>query len=882
MRFLSRNRAGDPGPGPAWAGQLRGDDVVALIVLLRNAIGPLAPQPLEFSTSADVANRYRLRELVLRLEGLPRQDWKAAVRDHLAAGERMRKAGDMEEASSQAYAQARPFLRLVPMRPGDVPPGYLAVPSLVPDIVEVLALDAGPYLRYVSQRLARRWDRPAGELVATADEQMRRIILERADRAAAGRPDVRAGFSFEPHSASFVRQLEHFVPGAGGILGTVAALPTRNDILYRDLEPGSDLRGDLVDLAVMAINLYEKSKRPVLAFPLWRRPDGTCRVVKFRFTERGDLLGSWDPAFDGVLTALDPLERLDVPDWAADLGAPAYTLFAGLVAAATAVWAEEVAILDEALALAPLADRCLTVDDERWPDIIAEYFETPISPAPVARALLQHPGPAVARIRSRLVATLGSLDGVADDAERRPTPLPGIVERLGLRLMDEVVDVPADLTASLGPIDELYLEAERQAHEALRSTRVIVGLAPRGFAMEGPGAAMALLKIGEWAPEMRGPGGVMTASSGDRWATIVPVDDVLAFLDLPGLIGVTRALAGEPARPLPPTLVWDGPTGRIVAQLDRDEDGIVRGARVVGAIGEAARALAMPTEPPFHLGDTLGKRWQTFLGVVRDEFVRRTEDDLTQLVNLRESNLREFAADCAKLREAAWPAYLIARLDEIALRRARLDYLSIRSTYEEARGSIIVRVAQGAGSISRRLPGDLRTSLYLSNPPRYRDLLRATIERWGVGESTCWTDAEANLLALDDLVEEPIPGGHPSWHILHSPSVEAEAAALYLHRRHPGTRSGFVISITQRGRAHFVTLDDRGAAASVGAFGQLIAELFGRARDAHDEHSSTLFWLMSDGSLIELYDALEPFPGLERLPPDFAKLVRRDLALSPG
>ena len=123
MRFLSRTSGRDQEPEPAWAGSLRGDAVEALIVLVRTALGPQAPRPGEFRTDPEVGSRYGLRDLALKVERLPRSAWGKVVRDHLAAGDAMRKAGDAAEASAQTFAQARPYLRLVPMRPGEVPAG---------------------------------------------------------------------------------------------------------------------------------------------------------------------------------------------------------------------------------------------------------------------------------------------------------------------------------------------------------------------------------------------------------------------------------------------------------------------------------------------------------------------------------------------------------------------------------------------------------------------------------------------------------------------------------------------------------------------------------------------------------------------------------------
>ena len=100
-----------------------------------------------------------------------------------------------------------------------------------------------------------------------------------------------------------------------------------------------------------------------------------------------------------------------------------------------------------------------------------------------------------------------------------------------------------------------------------------------------------------------------------------------------------------------------------------------------------------------------------------------------------------------------------------------------------------------------------------------------------------------------------------------------EAAAAFLDRRHPGTRAGFVVSITHGSRAHYVRLDDPGAVASVPRFAAYIAAIYERASAADDAHSSWLCWMRPDGRLEALFDVLEPIPGLDRLPAEFAALA---------
>jgi hypothetical protein len=125
--------------------------------------------------------------------------------------------------------------------------------------------------------------------------------------------------------------------------------------------------------------------------------------------------------------------------------------------------------------------------------------------------------------------------------------------------------------------------------------------------------------------------------------------------------------------------------------------------------------------------------------------------------------------------------------------------------------------------------------------------------------------ANIGLLTLDQEIE----GSNPS-----SPASYPTGSGPIDNRIHPESHNGFVVSITHRSRAHFVRLDDPGAAASVRSFGAYIKEVFERARDAGDAHGSMLISLRPDGRSEALFDAMEPAPSLDRLPREFAVITR--------
>ena len=127
-----------------------------------------------------------------------------------------------------------------------------------------------------------------------------------------------------------------------------------------------------------------------------------------------------------------------------------------------------------------------------------------------------------------------------------------------------------------------------------------------------------------------------------------------------------------------------------------------------------------------------------------------------------------------------------------------------------------------------------------------------------------------------DILDEPMFPDQPSVRELYSRELEREAAGLCLHLRNPGSRRGFVVSITHGSRAHYVRLDDPGAIALIPGFGHIIAGIYARADDAADAHSPWLVWLTPDGRILELFDTTKPLPQPDQLPAEFRAMVQGD------
>jgi hypothetical protein len=215
-------------------------------------------------------------------------------------------------------------------------------------------------------------------------------------------------------------------------------------------------------------------------------------------------------------------------------------------------------------------------------------------------------------------------------------------------------------------------------------------------------------------------------------------------------------------------------------------------------------------------------------------------------------------------------------LDEAAAQRRELDRLALESDYASAAPSLLLRVSRPelAGSeLALDVPGGLVAFPVVVAGLRTRRVTHAMLHRWGATVEQCHADALRNVARDPDLVDEPMFADNPAVRQVYSRTAEREAAALGLHLRTPGSRRGFVVSITHGSRAHYVALDDPRGFQSVPAFAGMIAEIYRGADAAADAHSHWLVWLRPDGQVTALFDVLGPVPGRDRLPPEFVAML---------
>jgi hypothetical protein len=172
MSFLRRLRGdGTPSePGvwatsPEWAAPITARDFEFVARLVQKELGrERIPDPALLRDFADAAE-LSLPNLVPLLVTIPTEQWPAYLHTMLERTRESRAAGDALEARSQTLEAATPVLRIHWMPRAAAPLGDVTVEGPVPDTVEVLALDTGPSLRHVSERLLGRWDVGVDEAV---------------------------------------------------------------------------------------------------------------------------------------------------------------------------------------------------------------------------------------------------------------------------------------------------------------------------------------------------------------------------------------------------------------------------------------------------------------------------------------------------------------------------------------------------------------------------------------------------------------------------------------------------------------------------------------------------------------------------------------------
>jgi hypothetical protein len=330
-----------------------------------------------------------------------------------------RAAGDSVEAIARDFNLAAPMLRVVLLPRQAIPHGDVHRPSFHPDVVEVLALDAGPSVRYVSYALAASWSVALNEAWAVAEQRSLEQPFGIESREQAGGRglglELRDG---TPCLAPFLTHLERIAPQASGALGTLVGVPQGAGCFLLALDPYPTLSRDIVDVTYLSWQVATKPDRNRLfRAPFWRMPSGRMLPINLHVGDDGRLIGADDPAFAGVLTALTPNVRLSVPKWANPLDGDAYTQLAGLISAATAIAPERVA---EAIGLprSELLAAWRSGPDlrSRFDAVLAALGHTAAAPR---HELLHVPNPALDPANeARLVSALTE-PGLSSDEARR-------------------------------------------------------------------------------------------------------------------------------------------------------------------------------------------------------------------------------------------------------------------------------------------------------------------------------------------------------------------------------------------------------------------------------------------------------------------------------
>jgi len=841
--------------------------------------------PAEVWWPREAAETLGLPALASRIVKVPRAQWESAVRAYYAPMVAQREAGDRVEAVATSLAQATPYLRLVLMREQAAPPGDVRFPGPLPGTIEVLALDTKVSDRYVSERLAAAWGEPLEQVRTVAEAQVLALTIDEADRAHAGRPSVRS-YSLESHGGYIgpvIRHLAERLPDAMGPFGAYVGVPTPGGLIVRPLAAGMDLRGDLGEVALLCQAVWDKATTRIDPVPFWLRPDGKIVPGPLRLDEAG-AAGSFLPGLAGVLAALDPRELLPVAGWAqGKLSPDLYVRFAGCVSAELGYAApEEVAKLGSGLGLAALADACGSAPFATWPDAIREHLQREKDAHEDVRTLAS--GEAEDR-DTALAALVTWIDAPAADLAAevaQPVGETGFVEVLGIMANGHAQVLKPPAAAALGPADELFA----RGREAIRASLQVTAspaelLSGEEVIVTGhPSPTAAIPHLMAWLPDVVGPFGAFVAA-GDAWRlNVLPIPDAFVALDLPSMLGAAAGAAMGAEWPIPPSVFWLGPDRLEVLHLEVS-DGVVTG--VTSSADVALLITRLPAEPrrlPPGLEEILGPDGaRRFYGLLHAAVVERLGSDPAGLAELSVASIREAASRCAPRPREDWPGEIRGWMDAMAAPRRELDRLTLSSDYSAVGPSLQLKISRRelAGSqLARDVGGGLAVYPVIDSARRSRRVTHAMLERWQVDGDRCHADAASNTAHDPNLVDEPMYADQPAVRQLYSPTAEREAAGLCLHLRHPGTRRGFIVSITHGSRAHYIRLDDAGAVSTIPVFAKVIADIYRNADRAADAHSPWLFWLKPGGPPIELFNVLEPTPPIDRLPPEFVAMVRAD------
>ena len=842
----------------------------------------------DFSTAA----AFGIPNLLPVLAEIGPERWSDVLHDVYEGNRANREAGDAIEARSQTFEAATSALRIHWMPASGAPAGDVTIPGPIPDTVEVLALDAGTSIRHLSERLFATWGVPLDDVVRVARERVLELPLARFDWAERGSPAVH-GISLEdegPYVGALLAGLEHVESGAVGPFGTVLGVPVRNALVYRSLDWEQGLREDLAQLAVFTATFAEEQQHDgFLPMPIWRRPDGRSSIVTFQFAADHTIADSHDPGFAGVLAVLDPRELLPVPGWAQGvLGDQAYTRFAGCVSATSGIHPTEVALVGSAYSLPALALQCRAESLDEWPALVGTHLDAIAADADAANRIARSAGVDPAAAREHLVTWLDAPEALTTDGVARPIGTTGLVEILGVHASDHAVPMSVDAAAAAGETDELMALGREAVRRALvvetQAIAFLSGDARRVTADPSPTAAVPHLQA--WLPDIVGSHGALVSVGSADHLLVLPIRDASAVLDVPRLLGLAVGSTVHAPWAIPPTVFWLAPD-RLETLRAVVTDGVYTGVTMTADLTDlVARLPAEPAQLPPGLEPILGPDGaRRFYGLLHAEVVERLGSHAADLVELTAIGLRGFALACQGLPPVEWQAVIGRHLDEASAPRRELDRLTLTSDYADVAPALRIGVARHelAGSnLAIDVGGGIAAYPRLSVEGRYRRVTHPMLARWDVTSERCHADAAANTAGDPHLVDEPMYPDNVSARQLYARTVELEAAGLFLHLRHPGTRRGFVVSITHGSRAHYLRLDDPGAGAMIPVFARVIAGMYEEADKAADAHSPWLLWLTPDGRTIELFDTREPVPPANRLPPAFVAMLEGRPLLRPN
>ena len=881
MGFLRRLTGRDARGAPDWCSALGGDGYRLMVEIVARQLGSrdMPGSPAEVWWPRETAEALALPRLAASLARLPRAQWEAAIRAFYGPRVAKREAGDRAEAAARTLDLAAPMLRLILMPEASAPPGDVRFPGPLPGTVEVLALDARVSDRFVSERLAASWGEPLERARAVAEGQVLALPIDEADRAEVGRPAVRS-YRLDRHGAyigPIVRHLAERLPDAVGPFGAYVGVPTPGGLIVRPLAAGIDLRGDLGEVALLCQAVWEKSAPRLERVPFWVRPDGKIVPGTLRFDETG-ATGSSMPGLAGVLAALDPRELLPVAGWAqGKLSVDEYVRFAGCVSAALGhTMPEDVAQLGSALNLGALAHACAAAPQSAWPGMAFEHVgRTQGTSAAWSRL---HAEGALEALLDGLVTWLDTRSAEGSARVDRPVAGTAFVEVLGLIVEGHAAPLDEARARALGPKDELFERGRAAVRRSLVVKPAADLLSGPSFVLTGqPSSSSAIPHLLTWLPEVTGPYGALVAVGSAGHLNVLPIHDASVVLDLPGLLGLAIGANITADWPLLPTVVWLSAEGLETVSVEV-VDGEIAATHVSSDLVRlVARLPAEPRRLPPGLEAILGREGsRRFYGMLHAEYLDRMLRDMADVAELGIPNIREIADGCRPLPAALWPSEISAYLEGMAAPRRVLDHVATSRDYAQVGPYLDLRVARSAiagSQLARDVGGGLALFPIIRSGRRHRRVTFQMLERWGIDADRCHDDAALRSATAADLVDEQMYPDQPSVRRLYAQGVENEAAGLVLHIRYPGTRHGFIVSITHGSRAHYIRLDDPGAMALVPVFAHEIARIYAAADAAADAHSPWLYWVAPDGRVVPLFDVRGSLPAQPQLPPELQALL---------